>query len=216
MLGLTFILFGWISFVLLWVVRFFSLVVWFIVWAGFALVDWFVDIFINIHVWIDENIYQAELIVNIRTFFADLWQIIYDIIMFIPNFVWEILIAIKDFFVSLMFMFLCFFIGIHDWFWGLWWDIYQWFYDIFIGLFELLWELFWYIPNALLELWYNIQIWFWENLDDTCVDFHNGLITDIANPLIDAFPIAEWSGYSWLEYPIGFPIWFMNEYLGVA
>lgn len=188
------IVFGWISWIFVHIIRFIVMIVY--------VIAYYIFMFLSLIV----NFILQYIVLPI---FRILWPIISFLIwlIMIPiNWIIFVLMILWEFFLSIYLMIICFFIMIHDFLWSIFWYVFMFLYEIFYPIFYWIIQIIWFIPMWIIWAWYTLMRLIWMPLDQICVAIFEWIEVNILDAILEAIPAAEWQPAFGPEFGVAMPI----------
>lgn len=203
LLNLALLLPQWIGLLLAIIIRIVSLIGYTIFYFIQWIIDMFMEIIIQIHVTIYYNIYLPiyEALLPIIEIFVQIKLFIIDILMILPNLLIWIWWFIMDIVWNIQWFIIQIGLIIYDFIWSILWLIVGFIWTILWPVIEILM----FIPDLLLDLWYQLMELIFMPLDGFCVDIFLWLEENIVDPILEALQAPEWTP-SWFELAVSVPI----------
>jgi len=204
---------AWIFYIVLFIIRFISLAIYWIVWFLFSIQSLIFDFIFMIFNWIHLNIYMPiyTLMLPVFQFFWSIYFYIQWIIMIPFNFLLAIHFIIWNFLMSIQWIIACFFLWLHDWLWSIYWFVVMFLWNLIWPIIQWIIMILWFIPMFLLSLWYWLMRLIWTPLDGICVSFFQWL-EGVLDAILEAVPAPEWEP-AFYEIGMAQPILALNFYL---
>ena len=193
MIQVWLMVFGWIAWIFLVIIRFIELLVfWILYW-----VIWIMQIIIN---------FIIEILWPVIAFFIWLYLMIVWIIKIPIYWIWFVLMIIWNFFLSIYLIILCFFIWLHDFLWSIFWYVVNFIFELVWPIIYWIIQVLWFIPMWLLMVWYYVWNIIWSFFDQICVDIFTWIELNILDPLLEALPAPTWQPAFGPEFGLAMPI----------